>query len=220
MRVFVATAKKPRASRWRNVLEAISAEHLEVPELSLLAKALRSDEAALALIDLYLLDRPGAPSAFKALRAKFPRLNLVVFGDEAAIFGEGMSRALELGAADFIHDGLMDFELERYLKERLSRLEGAESAETLESPDGRLRADRGAHAVLLKDQGDWREIEGFTPKEFSLLCALLERGGEPVSRRELMESVWGKRAGKVNLEVVRQAGGVSEEEARAPGQAH
>ncbi len=202
MRVFVATAKKPRAARWRGVLEAISAEHSEVSELSLLAKVLRSDEAALVLIDLYLLDRPGSASAFNALRTKFPRLDLVVFGDEAAIFGEGMGRALELGASDFLHDGLMDFELERYIKERLSRLEGGESSEDLKSPDGKLSADRNAHAVRVREKGGWREIESFTPKEFATLCLLLQRGGEVVSRRELMESVWGKRAGKVNLEAV------------------
>lgn len=202
MRVFIATAKKPRAARWRGVLDAISAEYSEVSGLSPIAKALSPNEATLVLIDLYLLDRPGAAPAFNALRTKFPRLDLVVFGDEAAIFGEGMSRALKLGASDFLHDGLMDFELERHLKERLSRLEGAGSPEDLKSPDGKLSADRNAHAVRVREKGGWREIAGFTSKEFATLCLLLQRGGEAVSRRELMESVWGKRAGKVNLEAV------------------
>ncbi|SOD62541.1 DNA-binding response regulator, OmpR family, contains REC and winged-helix (wHTH) domain [Streptomyces zhaozhouensis] len=50
---------------------------------------------------------------------------------------------------------------------------------------GRIEMDRNRHEVLV----DGRPVD-LTPKEFAVLRLLLASGGEPVSRRELVRTVW------------------------------
>jgi DNA-binding response OmpR family regulator len=92
------------------------------------------------------------------------------------------AEALELGADDYLTKPFSFVVLVGHLRAILRR---NRQGVTKESRAGDLTLDSMAHRC-------WRgsvEIE-LTPREFSLLDLLMQRAGEPVARRELLDEVW------------------------------
>jgi DNA-binding response OmpR family regulator len=139
------------------------------------------DHPDIVLLDIGLPDIDG----FEVLRqirafSDVPVVMLTARGDETdRIVG------LELGADDYIVKPFSPKELVarvRALFRRLDRERDAEAPLAL----GALEVDRTRHTVRL----DGRAVH-LTAKEFALLVALLEAGGRVLSRRKLLEDVWG-----------------------------
>jgi DNA-binding response OmpR family regulator len=109
-----------------------------------------------------------------------PIIMLTARGDESdRIVG------LEVGADDYVVKPFSPKELvarARALFRRLDRRDGAE----LPLRHGALEVDRTRHTV--RWEGGAVHL---TAKEFALLVALLEADGRVLSRRSLLESVWG-----------------------------
>jgi DNA-binding response OmpR family regulator len=91
---------------------------------------------------------------------------------------------LELGGDDYITKPFGSLELLARVKTALRRRNKDDAEELLEG--GALKIDLLRRQVTLSKKR--LELPG---KEFDLLCALLRRKGRVLSRRHLMESVWG-----------------------------
>ena len=145
---------------------------------------LRSESYRLLVLDLQLPGMDGLALCTEVRRDKrtrdVPVVMLTARGDETdRIVG------LELGADDYIVKPFSPKELVarvRALFRRLDRERDAEAPLAL----GALEVDRTRHTVRL----DGRAVH-LTAKEFALLVALLEAGGRVLSRRSLLEDVWG-----------------------------
>jgi DNA-binding response OmpR family regulator len=145
---------------------------------------MRSESYRLLVLDLQLPGMDGLALCTEVRRDKrtrdVPVVMLTARGDETdRIVG------LELGADDYIVKPFSPKELVarvRALFRRLDREQDAEAPLAL----GGLEVDRTRHTVRL----DGRAVR-LTAKEFALLVALLEAGGRVLSRRRLLEDVWG-----------------------------
>ena len=160
-------------------------EGFEVERVACGQDALDADEPDLVLLDLRLPDIDGYAVA-RALRARstVPIIMVTAKGEEVdRVVG------LELGADDYV---VKPFGL-RELVARINAVTRRASANPATPSDptsriGPLRIDRRAHRVVLDD----RPL-ALTPKEFDLLALLAEDPGAVVSRRRILEEVWGTR---------------------------
>jgi DNA-binding response OmpR family regulator len=145
---------------------------------------IRAESYQLLVLDLQLPGMDGLALCTEVRRDKRTRDVAVVMltarGDETdRIVG------LELGADDYIVKPFSPKELVarvRALFRRLARTQDTEEPLAL----GALEVDRTRHTVRLEG----RPVH-LTAKEFALLVALLEAGGRVLSRRKLLEDVWG-----------------------------
>lgn len=145
---------------------------------------IRAESYQLLVLDLQLPGMDGLALCIEVRRDRRTRDVAVVMltarGDETdRIVG------LELGADDYIVKPFSPKELVarvRALFRRLERTQDAEEPLAL----GALEVDRTRHTVRLEG----RPVH-LTAKEFALLVALLEAGGRVLSRRKLLEDVWG-----------------------------
>jgi DNA-binding response OmpR family regulator len=92
---------------------------------------------------------------------------------------------LELGADDYVVKPFSPKELVARVGALFRRLGRKDEAEALLRFD-RLELDRARHTVCWEGKPT-----RLTAKEFALLEALLEAGGKVVTRRTLLENVWG-----------------------------
>ena len=145
---------------------------------------IRSESYQLLVLDLQLPGMDGLALCTEVRRDKrtrdVPIVMLTARADETdRIVG------LELGADDYVVKPFSPKELVarvRALFRRLDRKQDAEAPLAL----GGLEVDRTRHTVRLEG----RAVH-LTAKEFALLVALLEAGGRVLSRRKLLEDVWG-----------------------------
>ena len=109
-----------------------------------------------------------------------PVMMLTARGDEAdRIVG------LEMGADDYVVKPFSPRELIARVRALFRRIERPAGAEAILS-FGPVEVDRDRHTVRMEG----RPVR-LTPKEFALLVALLEARGRVLSRRHLLEAVWG-----------------------------
>jgi DNA-binding response OmpR family regulator len=139
---------------------------------------------ALLILDLQLPGLDGLSVCAELRRDKrtsaLPIVMLTARGDEAdRVVG------LEVGADDYVVKPFSPKELVARVRALLRRAERREFDET-PLVVGELEIDRARHTV--RAQG---EPVHLTAKEFALLLALVEADGRVLSRRTLLESVWG-----------------------------
>jgi len=97
--------------------------------------------------------------------------------------------AFSLGADDFVEQPIDRRELHARVAARLRRLQGGrERGARLQRGD--LRLDLPLQRAVLLGEGGEEELD-LTPHEFRLLFQLARDEDQPVSRAELMRSVWG-----------------------------
>jgi len=134
-----------------------------------------------AVLDL-MVPKGGGYSALEALRARSPGLPVLILTarDSVADRVEGLER----GADDYLVKPFAFVELAARLAALLrrpqTRVEALHIAELEIAPLHR-RAFHQGHPISL------------TPKEFELLWCLARQKGEILTRKELLESVWGYR---------------------------
>jgi two-component system, OmpR family, response regulator len=134
-----------------------------------------------AVLDL-MVPQGGGYSALDALRAHSPGLPVLILTarDSVADRVEGLER----GADDYLVKPFAFVELAArlaaLLRRPLTRVESLRIAELEIDPLHRRALHRG-HPISL------------TPKEFELLWCLARQKGEILTRKELLESVWGYR---------------------------
>jgi two-component system, OmpR family, alkaline phosphatase synthesis response regulator PhoP len=146
----------------------------------------RAAEVDLILLDL-MIPKPDGLQVLRTLReegVETPIIVLTARGQE-----DDKVRGLRLGADDYVTKpfGLMELlarvdAVRRRL--RLGSRERGTGAEPIEL--GKLRIEPATRTVLHSG-----EPVGLRPREFDLLLALARRGGEVVSRSELLREVWG-----------------------------
>lgn len=156
--------------------QVVSAENLQE------AQALFTKEAPdLAVVDLLLPDGHGFDFA-RYIRRFSDQVGIIIL---TAISEEAdLVAALEIGADDYIVKPFRTRELVARVRAVLRRLAPGPSPEV--SPRPGLRLDATRHVLHL----DGQEIH-LTAMQFGLLAALAERPGVTLSRRELLERVWG-----------------------------
>jgi DNA-binding response OmpR family regulator len=134
-----------------------------------------------AVLDL-MVPKGGGYSALEALRARSPGLPVLILTarDSVADRVEGLER----GADDYLVKPFAFVELAARLAALLrrpqTRVEALRIAELEIDPLHRRALHRGSPISL-------------TPKEFELLWCLARQKGEILTRKELLESVWGYR---------------------------
>jgi DNA-binding response OmpR family regulator len=139
----------------------------------------------LLILDLQLPGLDGLRLCAEVRRDKrtrgVPVVMLTARGDEAdRIVG------LEVGADDYVVKPFSPKELVARVRALLRRLEREGEADLAPLSFGALEVDRARHLV----KWDGRPVH-LTAKEFALLVALLEAKGRVLSRRSLLEDVWG-----------------------------
>src|SRR5262245_4512331 len=143
----------------------------------------RSDRPALAIIDLMIPKLSGLDLC-RAIRrvSQIPIIILTARDSEA-----DKVASLELGADDYVTKPFSVRELVSRVRAHLRRAGFA--ADPMPNGDlrgGPIRMDPHRHEVFLHD----RPIQ-LTPKEFDLLQALVKQKGRMLTRRFLIEEVWG-----------------------------
>lgn len=146
--------------------------------------ALRRHGADLVILDVMLPDTDGYQVLRRMRSENFeqPVLMLTARGEEA-----DKVRGFRLGADDYVTKPFGLLELLARVEALLRRAGLARNREN-GFRLGSVEVDPGARAV--RREGSAVEL---APKEFDLLVALQQRGGEAVSRQELLREVWGHR---------------------------
>lgn len=142
------------------------------------------------LLDLGLPDRDGLELIGPIRAAGVPVIVLSARGEVAEKVA-----ALDLGASDYITKPFDGEELLARLRVALRQKAGAAADEVL--AHGPIRIDRARHEVTLSGRA-----VSVTPKEFTLLAALVEAGGRVLTHAALLEKVWG-RAHREDVEYLR-----------------
>ena len=146
------------------------------------AEALAADEPDIVLLDLRLPDMDGLDVCRRLReRSHVPIIIVTARGEEAdRVVG------LELGADDYVVKPFGLRELIARIRAVTRRAE--EPAPPRCTAAGRRPRGRRARATRVRRTA--RELE-LTPMEFELLAALARDPGAAVSRRRLLEEVWG-----------------------------
>jgi len=144
-------------------------------------RAARKVELDLIILDV-MLPKLNGYEVCRRLRAEgicTPIIMLTVKGrEEERVLG------FKLGADDYVVKPFSVMELMERIRAVLRRTRGRDPSERVEFGDvvldfGSLEAWKGVGSVHL------------SPKEFGIMRVLTERAGRPVSRKELLASVWG-----------------------------
>lgn len=110
---------------------------------------------------------------------------------------------LTAGADDFIHKDIDSRVLVSKVKALARRLIPAESLLLrFSSSDGNITADRAARLVAVRNGHGMKNLPGVTPKELEILILLISREGMAVTREEILDRIWGRKAELVNPETV------------------
>ncbi len=148
-------------------------------------KLAMSGEYDLLILDLMLPGTDGF-SICRKFREKFLTPVIIVSAKEKntdKLYG------VKLGADDYITKPFETIDLVTRVKERLKRYETLIDGRKYEHDvivSGDLRIDKTAQCVFLQD----KEIN-LTPKQYALLCYLADHPGIYISRKELLQNVWG-----------------------------
>ena len=183
----------------RDLLEQDGFEVLDAPSAKEGLRQVREDAPDLVLLDLMLPDFAGE-RVLRTVREHEPYLPILVV--TAKHQEDDKVRALQLGADDYVTKPFGRKELSARVAALLRRSRRAAGASP--EPDalpaapssewmlsfGDVVVDVRAHVVTRGDTP-----VSLSPKEFELLVALLRRAGAVVTRRQLLEEVWGYRSG-------------------------
>jgi DNA-binding response OmpR family regulator len=147
-----------------------------------LRRSLGRESFDLYLLDWHLPDTDGL-EAFREIRARAPRAPVIFL--TARDGDDDIARVLKAGADDFVGKPVRRGELIARIEAR-ARPERA-NVDAVELPPFRL--DRGARSVAR----DGRRI-ALTDKEYALAEFLFQQPDKLLSRKHLLEAVWGLNA--------------------------
>lgn len=149
-------------------------------------QAIKEHQPDLVLLDLILPDADGVDLCREV--REFSDVNIVMVTAKRDLTDR--LAGLDAGADDYVTKPLAMGELVARIKSQLRRrrMREQEQAETIQRGD--LELDRGRSVVRIHG----REIE-VTEVEMTVLCALAEAEGDPVSSAELCDLLWGEGRG-------------------------
>ncbi len=149
-------------------------------------EAIKQHEPDLVLLDLILPDADGVDLCRQV--REFSDVNIVMVTARRDLTDR--LAGLDAGADDYVTKPLAMGELVARIKSQLRRrrMREQERVDTLQRGD--LELDRSRSVVRLHG----REIE-VTEVEMTVLCALAEAEGEPVTSAQLCDTVWGEDRG-------------------------
>lgn len=133
------------------------------------------------------------------IRARKPVVTLV-FSSPQNISNSQIIKFLEAGADDFLYSDLDERVIVAKLKTYLRRLTPLISAEaaTSRSSDGEIVVDNNSRVVRVRCAGGrYRDFIDLTQKELVVLALLVRNERKAVSRRDMLEKIWGAGAGEV-----------------------
>ena len=168
------------------VLYALNGQGYEVRGFerpSALYEAMEQEIPELLLLDMMLPEEDGL-SVLRRLRMSPATRRLPVIILSARDTEYDKIQGLDGGADDYLPKPFGMLELMSRIRALLRR--SREGASTAQLEDGSLTVLPACRQVLVEG----REVL-LTPKEFEILCVLMERPGIVVSRTELQERVWG-----------------------------
>ena len=149
-----------------------------------LQRALSRDSFDLYLLDWHLPDIDGL-EVLQSIRSRAPKAGVIfaTLRDR----DEDVARVLQAGADDYIAKPVRRGELLARIEAVCRRVHGDAAPERLELPPFVLEA--GTRTVSREG-----EPVNLTDKEYELALFLFTRVGKLISRRHLLEAVWGQRA--------------------------
>lgn len=168
------------------VLYALSGQNYQVQGFdrpSCLYEALKKEVPELLLLDVMLPEEDGL-SVLRRLRSApaTKRLPVIILSAKDTEYDK--IQGLDGGADDYLPKPFGMLELMSRIRALLRRSQ--EGAPATQLQDGELIVVPACRQVMVRG----REV-ALTPKEFEILCVLLERPGVVVTRTELQDRVWG-----------------------------
>jgi DNA-binding response OmpR family regulator len=159
---------------------ALQRAHLRVRRVGTAGEALdHVTEVDLVLLDMGLPDQDGLALCRQVREVTdVPIIAVTARRDEAAVVA-----ALRAGVDDYVTKPYRLAELLARIDAVMRRF-GQHADEPVELA-GDVRLDHGSRRVFVAEQ----EV-GLTRKEFDLLSALVQAGGDTVARETLMEAIW------------------------------
>jgi two-component system response regulator RegX3 len=142
----------------------------------------RSAEPALVILDLMLPEMSGLDLCRRIRETSSVPIIVLTAKDSEADKVAG----LELGADDYVTKPFSMRELVSRVRAQLRRAAMGTPAERLVLAGGPVVLDPERHEARVRG-----ELVALPPKEFALLQLLLERKGRLLTRRFLLEEVWG-----------------------------
>ena len=191
------------------VLYALGGQNYQVQGFdrpSRLYEALEKEVPELLLLDVMLPEEDGL-SVLRRLRSApaTKRLPVIILSAKDTEYDK--IQGLDGGADDYLPKPFGMLELMSRIRALLRR--SREGASTTCLQDGELTVVPACRQVTVQGQ----EV-ALTPKEFEILCVLLERPGVVVTRTELQDRVWGAeylgetRTVDVHIRTLRQKLGI------------
>ncbi|MCM2267517.1 MAG: winged helix-turn-helix domain-containing protein [Elusimicrobiales bacterium] len=146
-----------------------------------------------------------SPEDLKTFLKGRKNISIMLFSKPGKTSNQEISAYLEAGADDFLTSDMDERVLFSKIRAHIRRLlPSLNLARTCAAAsDGSVEIDTLKRTVRLGPvNGKNLILDNLTPKEFDILFMLLSDEGQVVSRKSLMESIWGDRCGQVNFETI------------------
>lgn len=207
--IKIITAKEGLGRRWKDLFKTQGLSSEVFPAFGELKDKSSKHDFSIVILDDRTFPRGGREqdvyNEIRLFLATHNKSSILITGNQGSLSNQQIAGFLEAGADDFIPEDIDDRILTAKLKAHLRRMlpSLARAMEKLESPRGSIHVDRASRIVQAKTpSGGWGEIENLTPKEFEVLCLLLESRGSAVERRQMLERIWLDKSARVNVETV------------------
>jgi len=197
---WVITQSQDEAFRWQSIFKSLGLSYMRGITLNELKE--ETGGAVLAIIDWDMISS-GPKSAINSIRARIPKIHVILFASESDMMGTAAAQILDVGALDFFATNSAAVTLREKLLSHIRRLD-PKGADMDRLENGNIRVDVRRRYVFTLVRDKWTQSESLAPKEFEILCLLLKNPNSPLSREHLMNVIWGEKSTEINSEAVDQ----------------
>ncbi len=201
--LWIISPDKQLSEHWQRIF---SREHMRVV---LLDTMLQLDEASkeskgLALVKIGLSNLKTAQE-LKDFVNSHSNVSIIVFNEQRKVNDAQISSFLEFGADDFIlseiNENVLLSKIRAHLRRLLPTLSYVKTVILSKNKDLELNKATKTVNTRLKSKKA-KVVSDLTTKEFDILTMLICNEEEIVTRVQILECIWGKKAEEVNSETI------------------